>query len=94
MTCSSAGGRAAALVSEPGLHMTAWKHSKAYREAESKTVWREVDCSILGKRKPSLSVHSNAVGLSGAGGTSFRRVVGSGKQGGKGGIGEDDREGS
>jgi len=94
MTCSSAGGHAAALVGEPGLHMTAWKHSKAYRAAESKTVWCEVNCSILENRKPSLSVHSNTVGLSGAGGTSFRQVVGPGKQGGKGGIGEDDREGS
>ena len=37
MTCSSAGGRAAALVGDPGLRMTAWKHSKVYRGAESKT---------------------------------------------------------
>lgn len=55
---------AAARVGELGLHVTARKHAEVYRVGESKTVRCEVNCSILEKRRPSLSVHSNTVGLS------------------------------
>ena len=59
--------RAAARVGEAGLHVTARKHAEVYQVGESKTVWCEVNCSILEKRKPSLNVHSNTVGLSDGG---------------------------